>query len=384
MKAAVADAIGFALTDLGVDIATNVPGYGVSQAFQSYCKAKMKRSVISFHEEVAFSIAHGAGMVGKRSAVLMKAQGFVKAGNSAVDSLYTNVKAGFVSIIFEDFTGEHSDNIMELIPILRGMHFPTKIGKAETIYDDIISCYGESEQRKMPYALLINSADIKKETNFERHENLNKYFEFKRDLLGNVIHPLLADYQYKVFTAKKIMGEFSNIKTPQIPVYPKDFPQRYLESANKYVKFFEAFKSVRGSVVTGDTSVSSCFAFPPYDSIDLITHLGGSIPLAIGAYKAGYKDAWALTGDFGFLAAGHMSLIEILEREIPLKIVIFYNKQAAATGGQTIHKKIMYRVLAGYDNFIKHISDPQNPFEISEVLEEANNADELRIVIVDY
>lgn len=384
MKATVADTIGFALTDLGVDIATNVPGYGVSEAFQSYCKAKMKRSVISFHEEVAFSIAHGASMVGKRSAVLMKAHGFVKAGNSAVDSLYTNVKAGFVSLIFEDFTGKHSDNIMELIPILRGMHFPTKIGKVETIYDDIISCYRESEQRKMPYALLINSADIIKEAEFERRENLKKNFEFKRDLLGNVIHPLLADYQYKVFTAKKIMGEFSNIQTPQIPVYPKDFPQRYLESANKYVKFFEAFKSVRGSVVTGDTSVSSCFAFPPYNSIDLITHLGGSIPLAIGAYKAGYKDVWALTGDFGFLAAGHMSLIEILEREIPLKIVIFYNKQAAATGGQTIHKKIMYRVLAGYDNFIKHISDPQNPFEISEVLEEANNADELRIVIVDY
>ncbi|GBD89635.1 acetolactate synthase 1 catalytic subunit [bacterium BMS3Abin04] len=384
MKATAADAIGFALTDLGVDTATNVPGFGVSETFQSYCKAKMKRSVISFHEEAAFSIAHGASMVGKRSAVLMKAHGFVKAGNSAVNSLYTNITAGFACFIFEDFTGAYSDNIMELTPILRGMHFPTKIGKVESIYDDIINCYRESEQRKMPYVFLINSADIMKYTEFERREDLKKNFEFKRDLLGNVIHPLLAGYQYKVFTAKKITGDFSNIQTPQIPVYPKDFPQRYLESANKYVTFFDTFKSVRGSVVTGDTSVSSCFAFPPYNSIDLITHLGGSIPLAIGAYKAGHKDVWALSGDFGFLAAGHMSLIEILEREIPLKIVIFYNKQAAATGGQIIHKKIMYRVLAGYNNFIKHISDPQNPFEVNEVLEEANSAEELRIVMVDY
>ena len=106
--------------------------------------------------------------------------------------------------------------------------------------------------------------------------------------------------------------------------------------------------------------------------------------MAIGASFAGKKNVWALTGDFGFIAAGHMALIEAVQREVPIKVIIFYNKKAAATGGQTISKQIMYKLLAGYEKNLRHISNTQDTFEITEVLTEVSNADELRIVLADY
>jgi len=71
-------------------------------------------------------------------------------------------------------------------------------------------------------------------------------------------------------------------------------------------------------------------------------------------------------------------------RHIPLKIVIFNNKKAAATGGQQIHRTTLYKILAGYETFIRNISNPEDPFEIKEILEEASKSDELRIIIVNY
>ncbi len=384
MKTSLSGAIGEALKDLQVSVVTNVPGYGASEAYKSYALVNSKIPVLSFHEEVAYSVSHGAALVGKRSATMMKAQGFVKAGNAAVDSLYTSLSAGFVILIFEDLTGKHSDNIMEIEPILKGMSFPYKRATKENIYENLISCYRESEIRKMPYALLINADEINAETEFTPKNIPQPENRFERNILAQVVHPLLADYQYKVFTTKKISPDFSGIARPRIPSFPDDFPLRYKQGAQKYVVLFDALKNLRGDVVTGDTSVSSSFAFPPYNSIDLVTHLGGSIPLATGAYLAGYKDVWAITGDFSFLAAGHLGLIEAFERAIPLKIIILYNKEAGATGGQKIHRRIMMRVLAGYQNFIKHISDPQDVMEVVSVLEEAKNADELRIILADY
>ncbi len=384
MKTTVSDAIGLALRDLHVSVVTNVPGYGASEAYKSYAFHNHKMPILSYHEEVAYSVAHGAALVGKRSATLMKAQGFVKAGNAAVDSLYTSISAGMVILIFEDLTGKHSDNIMEIEPILRGMSFPFKRAKKETVYDDLAHCFRESETRKIPYALLINADEVNSEIEIETQDFPDKLKKFERNIFAQVVHPLLAEYQYKVFTSKKITSEFSNISLPPVPNFPDDFPLRYKQGAEKYVVLFDAFKNIRGDIVTGDTSVSSSFAFPPYNSIDLVTHLGGSIPLALGAYLAGNKDVWAITGDFGFLAAGNLGLIEAFQRDIPIKIIILYNKEAGATGGQKIHKKLMLRVLAGYENFIKHIADPQDVMEVVSVLEEAKNSDELRIILADY
>ena len=104
----------------------------------------------------------------------------------------------------------------------------------------------------------------------------------------------------------------------------------------------------------------------------------------MGAFLSGFKNVWALTGDFGFISAGHLGLLEAIQRETPIKVVIFYNKQASATGGQTIHKNIMRRLLAGYQNYLIHLSNPSDPFEVSEKLDELNQSDTLKILLADY
>lgn len=383
MKATVSDAIGYALKDLGVEVITHVPGYGASEAFQSYNQINMKRFPISFHEEVAYTISHGASIVGKRSACLIKAQGFAKAANSVIDSLYTSISAGFVTIIFDDKTGAHSDNIMEIEKLLRGMVFPYIKAEMDAIYDDIVHAYQESEKTKLPCVLIVDADDIEKEIEFEQH-NLKKNFIYNRDILQHVVHPVFADYQYQVYSKRKFKEDFSSIPKPIIPSIPHDLPPSKKLSAVVLQPFFDVFKDITADIVTGDTSSSSVYAFPPFDVIDMVTYIGGSVPLAIGAYLAGNRNVWALLGDFGFISAGHLGLLEATLRELPIRIVIFNNKVAAATGGQQIPRAALLRILAGYDKFMTSITDIQNIFEITEVLEEAEKSNELRIIVVDY
>ncbi|MFH0735245.1 MAG: thiamine pyrophosphate-dependent enzyme [bacterium] len=384
MIAALQDIIAFALVDLGIKVVTYVPGYGASETFDSYNLLAMRTPIISFHEETAFSIAHGASIVGVRSAVFIKAQGFMKAGNAATDSLYAQNIAGFVTFIFDDVEGSNSDNILEIEPILNGMAYPFKMTSGNSVYDDIVKAYLYSEQKKQPITIIIKCTEIGKSFTVARRQNLKKSFTYTRDIFSHVVNPIFAEYQYKVFTAKKLGVDTSTVLRSETPTIPENIPAKYKSSVEKYMPFFNIFKQLRGSIVTGDTSTSGMFVLPPFNCIDIITHLGGSIPLAIGAYLAGYKSVWALTGDFGFISAGHIGLLEAFNRQIPLKIVIFYNKEASATGGQKIPKNILKHILAGYSNSIIHISNPNDLIELNTKLIEANESDEMKIIIVDF
>lgn len=343
----------------------------------------MKTPPISFHEEVAYTICHGASIVGKRSACLIKAQGVAKAANSVVDSLYTSITAGFVTFIFDDNVGSHSDNIMETEALLIGLSLPYIVADSITVYDDVVNAYHKSEKLNQAVAIIINASDILKETEFEQ-QSFRKNFNYTRDILQHVVHPLFAQYQYDLFRSKKDGALISELRKPELIKVPDEIPERSKGAVKRYQQFFNIFQNFKGDIVTGDTSSSSSYALPPYDAIDMVTYIGGSIPLAIGAYLAGNRYTWAMTGDFGFIAAGHLGLLEASLRQIPLKIVIFNNKQAAATGGQPIHRTTLYKILAGYENFIRNISNPEDPFEVTEILDEAAQADELRIIIVNY
>ena len=384
MKTKVYEAIAQALSDIGADVVTHVPGYGASEAFQSYNIINMKKSPEYFNEEVAYAVAYGASIAGKRSATLIKSHGFMKAANAASDSLYANLNAGFVTIIFEDKDGSHSDNVLEIKPVLKALSFPYKSCTEKDVYEHVVKAFQVSENKKMPVVLLVDSADINKETEFEQQTNLKKSFEFKRDVLSHFVSPLFAKYQYKIFTAKKLNGDLTIIQKPELPKIPNDIPERYKQTVEKYIPLFDVFKNLRGEMVCGDTSTSSFFAMPPYNCVDTVLHIGGSIPMAVGASLAGKKNVWALTGDFGFIAAGHMGLLEAVQREVPIKVVIFFNKKASATGGQAISKQLMFKLLAGYEKNLRHISNTEDPFETNEVLTEVANSDELRIVLADY
>lgn len=384
MNAKISQAAAFALKDLGVAVITNVPGFGGSETLAEINQIFGKNFPVSFNEEVSYTIAHGACLAGKRSCAIMKSQGFAKAANSILDSLYTDLTAGLLIIIFDDPDGSHSDNIVEIDPILKGFKIPFLRSTGTNIYEDIVNAYEESEKRKLPFVIILNAISIESLSTFERKDDLHEHFDYKRSVLDHVVHPFLAEYQFRKFMAKTLQGDLTMLVKPNLPNVPSDLPDRYKISAEKYEPLFQVFKDLRGDVVTGDTSTSSVYAFPPYSCIDIVTYIGGSIPLAIGAYLAGHKDVWALTGDFGFISAGHMGLIELLQREIPVKVLIFNNKQASATGGQTIPKKIMMRLLAGYENYLLHISNPIDVFEVNQVLTEAKNSETFKIIVADF
>lgn len=384
MKVKVHQAIAYALIDLGVEVVTHVPGYGGSEAFLSYNEIGMKKYPLSFHEEPAYSIAHSASVCGKRSAILMKSHGLAKSANAAVDSLYTNTNAGFVAMVFDDKEGSHSDNIMETEPLINGISFPYHIAEKENIYNDVVYSFYKSEKSKLPVALVIDSAKINDVIEIERRTDLKRTFNYRKEVVNHVVHPMFADYQYKVFSAKRKEEDYTLIPKPKLINVPNDLPSRTKMAAQKYQPIFDYLKKTNVGFAAGDTSSSSAYCLPPYNIINLVTHIGGSISLAVGAYLSGFKNVWALTGDFGFISAGHLGLIEAIQRETPIKVVIFYNKQASATGGQTINKTLMMRILAGYERFLVHLTDPNDPFEIAEKMDEVNNSDTLKILLADY
>ena len=63
MRDNVAHIIAQALKNASASVVTNVPGFGGSQVFEALSTITSETSLPSFHEEVAYSIAHGASLV---------------------------------------------------------------------------------------------------------------------------------------------------------------------------------------------------------------------------------------------------------------------------------------------------------------------------------
>jgi hypothetical protein len=247
----------------------------------------------------------------------------------------------------------------------------------------VIKAFRESESNHLPVALLINAYDLHGEIEFEQQQGLKKVFKYTRNILDHVVHPVFADYQFKLFMSNKLNIGDGTVPRPQIPNYPNSLSTKQLVTAKKYEDLFMVLKNYKGDIITGDTSISSIFCLPPYDVIDMVTYLGGSIPLAIGAKLSGLKNVWAVTGDFGFVAAGHLGLIEALNRQININVIILNNKESAATGGQAVPGYVFKHLILHYNKYIMQITDAHNPFEINNTLEQAAAANELSVIVVD-
>jgi TPP-dependent indolepyruvate ferredoxin oxidoreductase alpha subunit len=384
MKDNVAYLIAQALNDASAGVVTNVPGFGGSQVFEALSTISSAVYLPSFHEEVAYSIAHGASLVGQRSATLIKAHGLAKAVNSVVDSLSTGVRAGFVVLVFDDKQGKHSDNIFDVAGLLKGLAIPFQSPKASGLYHEVINAFERSENLGLPVAVLIDCDDLARtETYTPRRINCTS-LSYHRNVAQNVLCPFLVEYQRVVLTAKLAGHNWQALTPPVLPNIPDFLPPEWQQALQIYIPFFEAFRKLRGDVVVSDAGISTLFAFPPYDCIDICSYMGGSIPLAIGAYLAGLKDVWAITGDFSFIAAGHLGLLEARQRKIPLKVIILNNHRSQTTGGQPIPPGILETILQGYKPFLVTIKNPQGTKEVQDRLQEIKKADEMRIVVVDY
>ncbi|NDD30320.1 MAG: hypothetical protein EB084_18840, partial [Proteobacteria bacterium] len=205
-----------------------------------------------------------------------------------------------------------------------------------------------------------------------------------RDPARHLVCPLFTRYQREVLDARRTGGEVDAIARPRLPHVPDDLPESWHDTLRDYAVAFEALRTVPRDFTAGDTGLSSLFGLPPYHAVDAVTYYGGSIPLAVGAWLAGREHAWAVTGDYAFAAAGALGLTEAAHRQAPVKVVIFANGQARATGGQTVALDDVEAIIGGYEARVHRVEDARDGVAVREAVEEATQRDGLRIVLLQY
>jgi len=219
MQGTGAQAIANAIQDSGARVVTHVPGFGGTEVFAELCKTSSHMHSISFNEEVAYSISHGASLVGQRSAALMKAHGFAKAANSAIDSLSAGITAGFVSLVFNDRHGRHSDSIFDIAKFLRGSGMPCRSLHGQNMYEETLKSFKWSEALQLPVVLLVDAGDIGQTEAYIPALLSKPSASYERNATQHVLCPLLAEYQYQVLQAKLSGRDWRLVKKPVLPRY---------------------------------------------------------------------------------------------------------------------------------------------------------------------
>ena len=379
-----ADAVAAALVDAGAQVATHVPATGAGEVFDAFCALSGRPKIYSYNEEAAYTIAHGAAIGGARAVAILKSHGFAKAANSVVDSLVAGHTAGFVVLVFDDKTGAHSDTVLDAKALVAGTGIRQVRPAPESAYAEILRAFHSSEQLRAPVAVILDSDDLAKPVAIAREKLPPPAAAYRRDVYRYLLCPLLAPYQHRAKEAR-LAGKEPPADKPALPEIPDGLPAKFKAAATTYAAVFAAFKKIKGddAVVAGDTGTSALFAFPPYDCVDLATYYGGSIPLAAGLYLSGHTNAWAVCGDFAFIAAAHLGLPEALQRDIPLKILVFHNGVAAATGGQPIRPDVFENVLGGYQKYVRPLRFDADPAELEKALAEAKASPRLELVVVE-
>src|SRR4051812_22523189 len=229
-----AESIARSLHEVGVRAATHVPGHGASQTFAAFRDfpppaplqwGGKKNLEISFHEEAAYAVAHGVALCGVRSACIIKSHGLTKAMNAVMDSLSCGVTAGMVNLIFEDKGGSHSDNIIEILPLIKGAEMPHKISRAKDAYDDVIEAIRESERLQLPFTLVIDADEMGGDVPLGIKDGaLQAAPMYRRDIMRHVVCPIFAPYQREVLLRKLHSEEFEAVPRPPLPSVPESLP----------------------------------------------------------------------------------------------------------------------------------------------------------------
>lgn len=322
-----------------------MPGHGATQAFAGCGQP------ISLHEEVAWTVAHGAALAGVRSAALFKAHGFLKAANALSTSLTCGTTAALVGVVFDDPEAAHSDNVLDGIPFVQALGFE--------VFDRLEEAVAYSEERSLPVMLCPGLPTGPLPAGPPA---------YRRAPGAHLVCPMLARPQFRSLSLRRAGIEPEEIALP-------GWPERFAGSLGRYVPFMEALAATSPGWVSGDTGLPTLFGLEPYRLVEASSYLGGSLPLAIGAYLAGRRPSWAVTGDFSFLSAGHLGLLEARLRGVPLKVALFWNGRAEVTGGQPVARDLLDTVLAGYRH--RWVEEPNADFA------RAAASSELEILVCD-
>ncbi|MGI5845504.1 MAG: thiamine pyrophosphate-dependent enzyme [Candidatus Xenobium sp.] len=362
-----------ALRACRAQVLTVVPGFGVTPVWEA-----LGRPMLSYHEEIACGLAHGASLAGVRSATLLKTHGLLKAANQVSSALSSGVRSGWVLLVFEDPLATSSDNILAARPFLRALnlpHLPCE-DQPELV---LAEAFARSERVGLPVAVVIDgrqmmSRDPDAPTPEPWTTVCPPVLPPSRDPQRHLVAPLLVPYQHEVLQARLAGQPADSVPRPELPVLPERAELRAWEP------FFTAFQQHRPPFVAGDTTLSSLYGLPPFGCVDASTCLGGSLPIGLGALAAGVPEVWSLAGDFSFLSMGPLALLEAAQRNLPLKVAIFANGVAAATGGQPVNLDLLDLALAPYASRTRRLAPGQDPHPLLRATREAAG---LQILVVD-
>jgi TPP-dependent indolepyruvate ferredoxin oxidoreductase alpha subunit len=338
----VAEALAATAHSAGVRLVTHVPGFGASQTFAAWPGSHLP----SYHEEVALGMALGSAITGHPSVCLIKMHGLLKAANALVCGLSAGVTAACVIVIFDDPSGGHSDNQLPTRSMLAALEIGVDVvDDPQAGPQALLQCLQRSQQQGLPRVLLIDSDGV--EQPFVGPLPAEKLGEvsFSSDPVGQLVCPLFGSYQRARLLSR--LGQAGGVNPPGLPTM-QHLPAHWQPTVQAYRPWFErALAGGRPAFVAGDTGLSSLFGLEPYRAVDAIGWMGGSVPLALGALAGGHPSAWAVTGDFSFVAAGHLGWIEARRRRLPLRVLLFDNGCAQATGGQPVEPETLRALLHG-------------------------------------
>ena len=380
----VAEGIADVLRRSHVELVTAVPGFGATQTYAAWQDGAEAPLPFSFHEEVAVGMAHGAALLGHRSAVFLKAHGFLKAANAVGDSLAAGTTAGGLYVVFHDPTGAHSDSVLDIEGAARELGLPVHRADASPDLSVVTRALRQAEQQQLPHLAILSADTVDEEVPALPDALEPPTVEYERDVARHVCSPLLAQYQHAVFEARRHGDDPDAVERPTLPTVPDGVPDSYRGMAERYRPLMAALAERPRGVAAGDTSVGSLYALPPVGAVDLCTYMGGSLPLALGGAAVGERPAWAVTGDFGFVSAGHLGLLEARQRGLPLNVLLLENGRAEATGGQPVSEDAVDTVLAGYADHVHVLSDPADGTACRDALDWAAGQDGLAIVRARY
>ncbi len=341
---------------------TYVPGKGATEfhaAFYSTLASTNSNSTHAshfYHEEIAYTLAHGSTLACTPALVFVKSHGIAKAMNSVIASLHAGVAAPLVVFTFEDEQGSSSDHPFSSRKMLEGVGAKVFQVRAETLLTGFYEAISFSMAKKLPAFLSIGTRDL------PDHASLKA---FAREALEHIqaLPELSLLLRYQALLNPLLSPRYSS-PLPEIPHCPRDLPPHLSITARSYEPAIETLKKIGYTWVTGDAGTSSLFGLPPHDLIDVCTHMGGAIPLAMGAVLGGKNRVLAVSGDFSFISTGALALGEAHQRAISFDILIFQNGSASATGGQVVPVEMLRsQIPAGMEVHLIH-QDPVRLFEL--------------------
>jgi TPP-dependent indolepyruvate ferredoxin oxidoreductase alpha subunit len=377
------DLIAQTLVNHQFKIVINVPGYGGTQVFEKLTQSGCSNASIALNEEAAYSIAIGASLYGTRSAVLIKTHGLAKMMNALCSSLSTGTNYANLIFAFDDSAGKSSDNIFDAKKMIVGSECPF-ILLGNNPEDDINHAIELSEKLKLPVIILVDCEKMDEEHPFQNLHSEPQKLPFAKNPLQNVACPPLTKIQRKILLSKIEGTDAPPLSMPEVLInFPERLPEKLRSAIDSYSSIFRVLDGINIDFMSGDAGTSSLFAFHKNQYVDACTYMGGSPGMALGAYLAGANKSWSVTGDFSFLAAGILGMNEIISRNAPIKIVIFKNGIAAATGGQPIPENVFSNFVKGHEKYITFISKKDEKEIIFNKLAKINESIQTEICICE-